>query len=60
MILTKFIRKHVLTMQINLLTPQIKADPFYSSANIKRLEKAIRDAEAGKVTIHELIEDENE
>ena len=39
---------------------EITADPFYSSANIKRLEKSIKDAEAGKVTIHELIEDENE
>ena len=35
-------------------------DPFYSTANIERLKKAIQDAEAGKLTTHELIEVENE
>lgn len=35
-------------------------DPFYSSANIKRLERAIEDAEDGKLTEHELIEVEDE
>ena len=39
---------------------EITADPFYSSANIKRLEKAAKDVENGKITVHELIEDENE
>lgn len=40
---------------------EITADPFYSTANIERLEKAIADAEAGKVTVHEIVEDyENE
>ena len=32
-------------------------DPFYSEKNQKRLVRSIADAEAGKVTIHELIED---
>jgi len=32
-------------------------DPFYSEENQARLARSIADAEAGKVTIHELIED---
>jgi DNA-damage-inducible protein J len=32
-------------------------DPFYSEKNQKRLERSIADAEAGKLTVHELIED---
>lgn len=39
---------------------EITADSFYSTANIKRLEKAIQDVENGKVTIHDLIEVEDE
>lgn len=39
---------------------EITADPFYSTANIKRLEKAIKDVEDGKITIHDLIEVEDE
>ena len=31
-------------------------DPFYSEKNQVRLVKSIADAEAGKVTVHELIE----
>jgi hypothetical protein len=31
-------------------------DPFYSEKNQARLARSIADAEAGKVTIHELIE----
>ena len=31
-------------------------DPFYSEKNQARLAKSIADAEAGKVTIHDLIE----
>jgi DNA-damage-inducible protein J len=31
-------------------------DPFYNEKNQVRLAKSIADAEAGKVTIHELIE----
>ena len=32
-------------------------DPFYSEKNQARLARSIADAEAGRVTIHELIED---
>ena len=35
-------------------------DPFYSAANIERLKKAIKDVEDGKLTVHELIEVEDE
>lgn len=38
----------------------LKPDPFYSEANMKRLLKSIHDAEAGKLTVHELIEVEGE
>ena len=31
-------------------------DPFYSAKNQARLAKSIADAEAGKVTVHDLIE----
>jgi DNA-damage-inducible protein J len=33
-------------------------DPFYSEKNQARLVKSIADAEAGKVTVHDLIEAE--
>ena len=38
---------------------EINADPFYSEANIKYLEKVIKEIEAGKVVLkeHELIEE---
>jgi len=32
-------------------------DPFYSEANQKALRKSIRQYKAGKVAVHELIED---
>ncbi|MCL2434378.1 MAG: type II toxin-antitoxin system RelB/DinJ family antitoxin [Clostridia bacterium] len=32
-------------------------DPFYSDKNQARLARSITDAEAGRVTVHELIED---
>ena len=32
-------------------------DPFYSEKNQARLARSIADAEAGRVTIHELVED---
>lgn len=35
-------------------------DPFYSAANIERLKKAIKEAESGKLTVHDLIEVEDE
>ena len=34
-------------------------DPFYSAANMKRLQKAIQDVENGKLTTHDLIEAED-
>jgi DNA-damage-inducible protein J len=33
-------------------------DPFYSEKNQERLARSIAEAEAGKVTIHELIEED--
>lgn len=36
------------------ITPK---DPFYSESNMKMLRQSIADADAGKVTAHELIED---
>jgi len=35
---------------------EAEADPFYSEANMERLRRAIADAEAGRLTEHELIE----
>ena len=35
-------------------------DPFYSTANIERLKKAIKDVEDGKVTVHDIVEVEDE
>ena len=32
-------------------------DPFYSEKNQARLARSVADAEAGRVTVHELIED---
>ncbi len=32
-------------------------DPFYSEANQARLARSIANAEAGRVTVHELLED---
>jgi DNA-damage-inducible protein J len=32
-------------------------DPFYSEDNQRRLARSIADAEAGRVTVHELTED---
>ena len=34
----------------------VEPDPFYSEANLARLRKSIADAEAGRLTEHELIE----
>ena len=33
-------------------------DPFYSEKNQARLARSIADAEAGKLTVHELIEED--
>jgi DNA-damage-inducible protein J len=35
---------------------ELTADPFYSEAHQARLKKAMEDLEAGKGTVHELIE----
>lgn len=52
-----FVKKAVKEQRIPF---EITADPFYSTANMERLEKAIKDAEEGKLTVHELVEDEDE
>ena len=39
---------------------EIAVDPFYNLANIERLKKAAKDAENGKVTVHDIIEVEDE
>ena len=35
---------------------EVKADPFYSAANMARLEKSVEQMRAGKGTKHELVE----
>ena len=35
---------------------ELSIDPFYSEKNMKVLRESIRDADAGKLTEHELIE----
>lgn len=52
-----FIKKAVKEQRIPF---EITADPFYSASNIERLEKAIKDAKEGKLTIHDLVEVEDE
>ncbi len=52
-----FVKKAVKEQRIPF---EITADPFYSSANMKRLEKAIKDVEEGKITVHDLVENEDE
>jgi len=34
-----------------------KPDPFYNAENIKVLRQSIKEAEEGKLTVHELIEE---
>lgn len=34
------------------------SDPFYSEENQARLARSMADAEAGKITVHELIEED--
>ena len=38
---------------------EVKADPFYSAANMERLEKSVKQLKAGKGKEHELIEVED-
>ncbi len=35
---------------------EITVDPFYRPENMRMLEQSVRDADAGKVAVHELIE----
>ena len=37
----------------------VNTDPFYSASNLKALRESIADADAGKLTEHELIKDDN-
>lgn len=39
---------------------EVKADPFYSRANMQRLKKAVSDIDAGRMTEHELLEADND
>ena len=34
-----------------------KTDPFYNAENIKILRQSVKEAEEGKLTVHELIEE---
>lgn len=52
-----FVKKAVKEQRIPF---EITADPFYSTANMERLEKAVKDIENGKTTVHDLIEVEDE
>ena len=36
----------------------IERDPFYTTANVEHLRRSIAQAEAGRLTPHELIEDD--
>ena len=38
---------------------EVKVDPFYSAANMERLEKSVKQLKAGKGKEHELIEVED-
>lgn len=52
-----FIKKAVKEQRIPF---EITADPFYSTANMERLKKAVEDIEKGKTTVHDIIEVEDE
>ena len=52
-----FVKKAVKEQRIPF---EITADPFYSAANMERLEKAVKDIEKGKTTVHDLLEVEDE
>jgi len=43
----------------NRIPFELSADPFWSEANQAHLRRAIAELEAGKGTIHELIEDDD-
>lgn len=52
-----FAKKVVMEQKIPF---EISTDPFYSETNMKRLEKAMKEANQGKVTRHNLLKEENE
>lgn len=52
-----FVKKAVKEQKIPF---EITADPFYSEKNIARLEKAVKDVENGKTTIHDIVEVKDE
>jgi DNA-damage-inducible protein J len=39
---------------------ELEASPFYSEVNMARLQRAFDDIDAGRVTIHELVEVDDE
>ena len=52
-----FAKKVVMEQKIPF---EISTDPFYSETNMKILEKAMKEANEGKVTRHNLLKEENE
>ena len=52
--ITMFVKKCI---HENKISVDAEGDPFYSESNQKWLSESIADAEAGKVTAHELVED---
>lgn len=52
-----FVKKTIKEQKIPF---EISADPFYDRRNITRLEKAAKEVEEGKVTIHNIMEVEDE
>ena len=53
---TAFIMFIKATIRHNGIPFDVSIDPFYSETNMKVLRESIRDADAGKLTEHELIE----
>lgn len=49
------VRKHAIPFEISAVE-----DPFYGEVNMARLKKSITQLDAGKGTVHELIEVEDE
>ena len=48
------------TLRRQALPFLVEADPFYSPANLQRLDKAFKEAAEGKFTQHELVEVDDE
>jgi DNA-damage-inducible protein J len=55
-ITTAFIMFVKASIRQNGIPFELSIDPFYSEANMEILRESIRDADAGKLTEHELIE----